>query len=293
MPLFNAYVMIDWSGSDRRRSGRQDCIWIAHGSAEAAAPITVSPPSRTEAERIIRTELLSLVTGNKGRVLLCADFGYGYPAGFASLLANSCSAKLPPWRIVWQYLHKHIEDDIGAKPGQQPNNRSNRFAVANEINAALSSPASQGPFWCLFKPGNLIVFHKTNPGSRSSPVASPSPRFESLTEERKVILRSVYSALAASAASSSLVFRVLKISASIHCLLDAPPFGLSKPVGHRRRVPGSIRSSESSTPKSTRASERRSRTQSRIAARCAPCGTGREISTQRTHWSRNSRYLRA
>src|SRR5262249_35236708 len=141
MPLFDAYVMVDWSASDRRRSGRQDCIWIAHGSAEAAAPVAVSPPSRTEAERIIRAELQSVVTRNKGRVLLCADFGYGYPTGFASLLPNSCSAKLPPWRIVWQYVHKHIQDDIGTKPGQQSTNRSNRFEVANEINAALSSPA--------------------------------------------------------------------------------------------------------------------------------------------------------
>jgi len=88
MPLFDMYVMVDWSGSDRRRAGRPDCIWIAHGSAEASAPVIVSPPSRTEAEQIIRAELQSVVTANDGRVLLCADFGYGYPTGFASLLAN-------------------------------------------------------------------------------------------------------------------------------------------------------------------------------------------------------------
>ena len=97
MPLFDAYVMVDWSGADRRRAGRQDCIWIAHGPAAAAAPITVSPPSRTEAEQIIRRQLQPIVAANKGRVLLCADFGYGYPAGFASLLAKSFSGKLPPW----------------------------------------------------------------------------------------------------------------------------------------------------------------------------------------------------
>src|SRR6516165_9192259 len=142
MPLFNAYVMVDWSGSDRRRSGRQDCIWIAHGSAEDAAPITVNPPSRTEAEQIIRRELQSVGRRNKGRVLLCADFGYGYPAGFASVLANSCSAELPPWRIVWQYLHKHIQDDIGTKPRQQPNNNNNRIEVAIEINAKVQSRES-------------------------------------------------------------------------------------------------------------------------------------------------------
>ena len=176
MPLFNMYVMVDWSGSDRRRGGRPDCIWIAHGSAEAAAPITVSPASRTEAERIIHAEIQSVVTRNKGRVLLCADFGYGYPTGFASLLPHSCFAELPAWRIVWQYLRKHIQDDIGTKPGQQPNNHSNRFAVANEINAQVSSPTSRGPFWCLFKPGKNTCVPQNKPRqpfvSRSTSIAA-------------------------------------------------------------------------------------------------------------------------
>jgi hypothetical protein len=26
MPLFDAYIMADWSGADRRRAGKQDCI---------------------------------------------------------------------------------------------------------------------------------------------------------------------------------------------------------------------------------------------------------------------------
>src|SRR5262245_12815844 len=102
MPLFDAYIMVDWSASDRRRAGRQDCIWIAHGPATAAAPATVSPPSRTEAEQIIRAQLGPSVTAKKGRVLICADFGYGYPAGFASLLTESFSGDLVPWRIVWR-----------------------------------------------------------------------------------------------------------------------------------------------------------------------------------------------
>ncbi|HEX7228833.1 MAG TPA: hypothetical protein VF452_00460, partial [Candidatus Binatia bacterium] len=163
MPLFDAYAMVDWSGSDRRRRGRQDCIWIAHGSAKASVPITASPASRTEAEQIMRAVLKSVVRANKGRVLMCADFGYGYPAGLASLLPNSGSAGLAPWRVVWEYLHEHIQDDIGTKPGQPPNNRSNRFEVANEINAALSNPTSRGPFWCLFKPGNHLCVPQNKP----------------------------------------------------------------------------------------------------------------------------------
>jgi hypothetical protein len=153
MPLFDGYIMIDWSGGDRRRAGKQDCIWIAYGPAAADAPATVSPPSRTEAECFIRSELQAIVAAHKGRVLLCADFGYGYPAGFASLLPKPVSKELPPWRIVWEYLSKNVRDDLGMKSGQLPTNRSNRFEVVSAINAAVSSDGSHGPFWCLFKPG--------------------------------------------------------------------------------------------------------------------------------------------
>jgi hypothetical protein len=38
-------------------------------------------------------------------VLLCADF------------AKSFSGERPPWRVVWQYLRKHVQDDLGTKPG--------------------------------------------------------------------------------------------------------------------------------------------------------------------------------
>lgn len=163
MPLFDAYIMVDWSGGDRRRAGKQDCIWIAHGPAAAGAPITVSPASRTEAEQIIRAELQQIVAANKGRVLLCADFGYGYPAGFAALLPKSFSGELPPWRIVWQYLREHMQDDRGTKPGQQPTNRSNRFEIASAVNAEVSSPALRGPFWCLFKAGGYACVPQKRP----------------------------------------------------------------------------------------------------------------------------------
>jgi precorrin-8X/cobalt-precorrin-8 methylmutase len=163
MPLFDAYIMVDWSGSDRRRAGSQDCIWIAHGPTTATAPITVSPPSRTEAEQIIRAQLQPIVAARRSRVLLCADFGYGYPAGFASLLPTSSCSELPPWRIVWHYLRRHVQDDLGTKPGQRPTNRSNRFEIASTINAAVSSSASHGPFWCLFKAGGYACVPQKKP----------------------------------------------------------------------------------------------------------------------------------
>jgi precorrin-8X/cobalt-precorrin-8 methylmutase len=163
MPLFDAYVMVDWSGSDGRRAGKQDCIWIAHGPATADAPTTVSPHSRTEAEHIICSQLQPIVGSKKGRVLLCADFAYGYPAGFASLLPKPFPGNLSPWRIVWQYLRKYLQDDLGTRPGRQPTNRSNRFELANAINTAGSTPASPGPFWCLFKPGSYACIPQKKP----------------------------------------------------------------------------------------------------------------------------------
>jgi hypothetical protein len=49
MPLFDVYIMVDWSGAAGRRGRRSDCIWIAHGRTEADEPVTDSPFSRTEA----------------------------------------------------------------------------------------------------------------------------------------------------------------------------------------------------------------------------------------------------
>ena len=50
---------------------------------------------------------------------------------------------------MWQYLSEHLKDDEGTPPGAKPSNRSNRFEVADRINALLSLDAKKaGPFWC-------------------------------------------------------------------------------------------------------------------------------------------------
>jgi hypothetical protein len=224
MRLFDAYVMVDWSGGDRRRAGKSDCIWMAHGAWDAAAPATESPPSRTEAERALRTFLLPFV-GSKNerapnrRVLVCADFGYGYPSGFASLLPRSGDDSLPPWRRVWTYLKQHLQDDLGTKPGGKPTNRSNRFDVAGAINAAASAPECPGPFWCLFRAGSRACIPQNKPaqpfggvhalritdkraksdtpfrlfgtGSVGSQVLTGIPRFESLRSDPDLAPHSV------------------------------------------------------------------------------------------------------
>jgi precorrin-8X/cobalt-precorrin-8 methylmutase len=155
MPLFDFYIMVDWSGGARRRGGRADTIWIAHGPITADTPLTASPFSRTETIRLIHSLLLK-ETGSRRRVLLCFDFAYGYPVDFPAALqvATGKSDKDLPWLTVWQYVSEQIKDDEGTRPGAKPSNRSNRFEVANRINALLSTdPKNAGPFWCAPREG--------------------------------------------------------------------------------------------------------------------------------------------
>jgi hypothetical protein len=149
MPLFDFYIMVDWSGGARRRGGCSDTIWIAHGPRNADGPLTRSPHSRTEAIELIHS-LLEKEIRSKRRILVCFDFAYGYPVDFGPALqaATGKSDKEMPWITVWQYLSEQIKDDEGTSPGAKPNNRSNRFDVANQINALVSpGPETAGPFW--------------------------------------------------------------------------------------------------------------------------------------------------
>jgi precorrin-8X/cobalt-precorrin-8 methylmutase len=150
MPLFDFYIMVDWSGGARRRGGRSDTIWIAHGPRTADTPLTNSPHSRTEAIHLIKP-ILEEAIRLKRRVLLSFDFAYGYPVDFAAALqaATGKSDRDLPWITVWQYLSEHLKDDEGTAPGAKPSNRSNRFEVADRINALLSPDSNKtGPFWC-------------------------------------------------------------------------------------------------------------------------------------------------
>jgi hypothetical protein len=293
MALFDAYVMVDWSASNRRCSGRSNCIWIAHGSATADEPNTVSSPSRTEAEQIMRAQLQPIVSANKGCVLLCADFGYGYPAGFASLLSESVPGETTPWRIVWQYLSKHIQDDVGSKSDRQPTNRNNRFQVANTINNAVPGKTFAGPFWCQFTAVHTVTFLRNSPRSVSSVRADQFLRFVSRIGGRRVILRSVSSAMAAWAAKCSRAFHASTAFDSILSLPDVPLYGPSRPDGRPRANHGLIHSSEFAMRKPIRASKAPVRTPSRTGTKCAQCGTGRAISTEVTYSQRNSRFLSA
>jgi precorrin-8X/cobalt-precorrin-8 methylmutase len=150
MPLFDFYVMVDWSGAARRRGMRADSIWIAFGSVEDESPKTLSPFSRSEATHFVR-ELLHAQLRDGHRVLLCFDLAYGFPRDFAAALqaATGGADHILPWLAIWEFLRSEINDDEGTTSDRKPSNRSNRFEVASKINSLLSESADTcGPFWC-------------------------------------------------------------------------------------------------------------------------------------------------
>ena len=134
---FDRIVVVDWSAAGRPVTGR-DSIWIATWTATARGGDvrTANPPTRATAAAYLQQMVTDALAAGE-RVLIGADFAFGYPAGFAQALAGRAEAL-----AVWEWLAARIEDDAA--------NRNNRFEVAAGINRALPGV---GPFW--FRPKAL------------------------------------------------------------------------------------------------------------------------------------------
>jgi precorrin-8X/cobalt-precorrin-8 methylmutase len=134
VPLFDAYLMVDWSAANTPRLCK-DSIWIAYGEREGQATRLVwnrNLPARFEAMALIREVMVDSV--DKGKRLMAGfDFAFGYPAGAAELFSGEAS-----WASVWDVLAREIEDDAS--------NRSNRLAVAGRLNKRLGGE-SGARFW--------------------------------------------------------------------------------------------------------------------------------------------------
>jgi precorrin-8X/cobalt-precorrin-8 methylmutase len=131
MPLFDAYVAVDWSAA--KASGRgAGTIWIACRTRRGPT-ILDNPPTRDAATRRVRT-LLHAAADAGNRVLVGFDFAYGYPRGFADAVAPA-RGRAPRWRRVWNELARLVVDD--------DDNTNNRHAVAVELNRRLGEAA----FW--------------------------------------------------------------------------------------------------------------------------------------------------
>ena len=120
--VFDRIVIVDWSASATPKSGA-DSIWICVLDAPSGNTAVQNLPTRAAA-----FEHLLGAVHTPGRVLLGADFAFGYPAGFAERLGLIGE----PWLAVWNHLHDALTDD--------DRNRNNRWEVASDLNHRLGLP---------------------------------------------------------------------------------------------------------------------------------------------------------
>src|SRR5215469_4520240 len=113
-PLFDHYVVVDWSAANQKKSG-SDSIWICHRGPDGES--CHNPETRHRARGLL-AEILAAVASRAERALLGFDFPFGYPSGFAARLKLQGT----PWRAVWNEIARLIKDD--------ELNQNNRFQVA-------------------------------------------------------------------------------------------------------------------------------------------------------------------
>lgn len=127
-PVFDAYVMVDWSAESRPKTG-PDSIWIAIRDHDGGETV-LNPPTRDQAMALLADSLSDLAA--RGRhVLVGFDFALGLPRGALGRLG--CK----DWRGLWRRLRSLVADGTG--------NANARFTAAAQLNQQLSGAA--GPFW--------------------------------------------------------------------------------------------------------------------------------------------------
>ncbi len=133
-PLFDAYIVVDWSASGVPRTGR-DSIWIGvveRHQGRLLGRVPENLPTRVVAAARLFS-LLRARIGAEQNVLVGFDFPLGYPSD----LANRLGLGRPPWLAVWDELARLIRDT--------PTNANNRYAIAADLNRRISG--SPSPFW--------------------------------------------------------------------------------------------------------------------------------------------------
>ncbi|MCC5972276.1 MAG: molybdopterin molybdenumtransferase MoeA [Pararhodobacter sp.] len=124
---FDRIAILDWSAASQPRRGK-DSIWLGLAGPDGVSAENL--PTRFAAEARLRA-LVADALARGERLLLGADFAFGYPAGFAAQLTGRTEAL-----AVWEWLAGAIKDDA--------QNRSNRYEVAAAINRQFPG---LGPFW--------------------------------------------------------------------------------------------------------------------------------------------------
>ncbi|MCR9078633.1 MAG: hypothetical protein NXH78_05985 [Hyphomonadaceae bacterium] len=136
-PLFDAYIIVDWSAAARPVSGANS-IWIGvrTRTADGISSFTSENPHTRLAARRRVLALAEDCISRGQRVLIGFDFAMGYPAGTAEAIGLDVSAA-PPWRAMHDYLARNI--------AEREDNSNTRFDLAAELNAAMTGRAH--PFW--------------------------------------------------------------------------------------------------------------------------------------------------
>jgi len=143
MPLFDAYLFVDWSAGNvvLPERPRADSPWIGERLRTSNRQTETYHRTRREALEYLCERLRRHVRLGR-RVLVGFDFALGYPAGFARSMGWQVDAS--PWRRIWH--------ELAERTCEQEGNRSNRFEVAAQLNA-LCAGDRPGPFWA--RPGSV------------------------------------------------------------------------------------------------------------------------------------------
>ncbi len=136
-PLFDAYLMVDWSAKSgrHRASPSPDAPWVAEaewGPSGLSWRPEQYARSRWECVSFLR-ERIAAHRAQGHRVLLGFDFSLGYPAGYAKALGLSGAA----WRAIWDEVACPSSWDGLPAPLNafaSSDNRNNRFEVASHLN---------------------------------------------------------------------------------------------------------------------------------------------------------------
>lgn len=134
-PLFDAYVMVDWSAAARPCRGADSVWWALVMRREGMSALVRRGNPATRAAAMDQLgDLLGGLADEGKRVLAGFDFPFGYPAGFGKGLGL---AGQPAWRATWSLLDRLIEDG--------EDNGNNRFVCAGRLNEMTGHDGF--PFW--------------------------------------------------------------------------------------------------------------------------------------------------
>lgn len=154
MPLFDAYLFVDWSAANGvlPERPRADSPWIGERLRTSNRQVETYHRTRHEAFDSLRERLLRHVRRQR-RVLVGFDFALGYPAGLARSLGWSETGT--PWRRIWH--------ELAERTFELPGNRSNRFEVAAQLNE-LCGGDRPGPFWARPESAGRDALPPRSPG---------------------------------------------------------------------------------------------------------------------------------